>query len=255
MGAGGGSPAGTTAGPVGSNVNDPTHASYTSGISLKNPMYAALAALGLTSGSPLLALMAARKGFGYQPTPSTVSGFGGSGVDAAVNGPGRSLSPSVGMNIDPAMDVYGGAFPDAPTDGSTLGLNGPQGYADLGGYADAADSGVGTGDSSGNTDSGGGEGGGDYAGGGLASVGQYLRGPGDGMSDHIPAQVGGPGGRQIRVAANEYVVPADVVSHLGNGSSDAGARVLDQMGARARKARTGNPKQGRRINPNKILPR
>jgi hypothetical protein len=91
--------------------------------------------------------------------------------------------------------------------------------------------------------------------GGIASVGQYLRGPGDGMSDHIPAQVGGPGGQQIRVAANEYVVPADVVSHLGNGSSDAGARVLDSMGAKVRKARTGNPKQGKQINPGKFMPR
>jgi len=91
--------------------------------------------------------------------------------------------------------------------------------------------------------------------GGLLGVGQYLRGAGDGMSDHIPAQVGGPGGRQIRVAANEYVVPADVVSHLGNGSSDAGARVLDQMGSKVRKARTGNAKQGRQINPGKFMPR
>ena len=91
--------------------------------------------------------------------------------------------------------------------------------------------------------------------GGLLGVGQYLRGAGDGMSDHIPAQVGGPGGRQIRVAANEYVVPADVVSHLGNGSSDAGARVLDSMGSKVRKARTGNAKQGRQINPGKFMPR
>lgn len=91
--------------------------------------------------------------------------------------------------------------------------------------------------------------------GGIAAVGQYLRGPGDGMSDHIPAQVGGPGGRPIRVAANEYVVPADVVSHLGNGSSDAGARVLDQMGSKVRKARTGNAKQGKQINPAKFTPR
>ena len=92
------------------------------------------------------------------------------------------------------------------------------------------------------------------AAGGLLSVGQYLRGPGDGMSDHIPAQVGGPAGRQIRVAANEYVVPADVVSHLGNGSSDAGAKVLDNMGSKVRRARTGNPKQGKRINPAKFTP-
>jgi len=100
-----------------------------------------------------------------------------------------------------------------------------------------------------------GEGGGiGWASGGITSVGQYLRGPGDGMSDHIPARVGGPAGRQIRVAANEYVVPADVVSHLGNGSSDAGAKVLDRMGSKVRSARTGNPKQGKKINPARFTP-
>lgn len=84
-------------------------------------------------------------------------------------------------------------------------------------------------------------------------VGQYLRGPGDGMSDDIDATVHDTG-EGIRVAANEFVVPADVVSHLGNGSSDAGARVLEEMGARVRAARTGNPKQGKKINPGKFLP-
>ena len=52
-----------------------------------------------------------------------------------------------------------------------------------------------------------------------------------------------------------FVVPADVVSHLGNGSSDAGANVLYDMMARVRKARTGNPDQGKQINPKKYLPR
>lgn len=99
--------------------------------------------------------------------------------------------------------------------------------------------------------SGGGSGG--YAGGGLTGIGQYLRGPGDGMSDDIPATVGDTG-EGIRVAASEYVVPADVVSHLGNGSSEAGAQVLDAMGARVRKARTGNSAQGRQINPTKYTP-
>lgn len=86
------------------------------------------------------------------------------------------------------------------------------------------------------------------------SVGQYLRGPGDGMSDDIDATVHDTG-EGIRVAANEFVVPADVVSHLGNGSSDAGARILEEMGARVRAARTGNPKQGKQINPTKFMPR
>jgi hypothetical protein len=50
------------------------------------------------------------------------------------------------------------------------------------------------------------------------------------------------------------VVPADVVSHLGNGSSKAGSKRLYAMLDKVRRARTGNVKQGRQINPNKFLP-
>jgi len=50
------------------------------------------------------------------------------------------------------------------------------------------------------------------------------------------------------------VVPADVVSHLGNGSTDAGAKVLYAMMDRVRKARTGKAKQGKKIMPQKFVP-
>lgn len=86
-----------------------------------------------------------------------------------------------------------------------------------------------------------------------AKGGRMLKGPGDGMSDSIPATIEGK--RPARLANDEFVVPADVVSHLGNGSSDAGANVLYDMMARVRKARTGNPDQGKQINPKKYLPR
>ena len=86
-----------------------------------------------------------------------------------------------------------------------------------------------------------------------AKGGRMLKGPGDGMSDSIPATIEGK--RPARLANDEFVVPADVVSHLGNGSSDAGANVLYDMMARVRKARTGNPNQGKQINPKKYLPR
>jgi hypothetical protein len=94
--------------------------------------------------------------------------------------------------------------------------------------------------------------------GGLSSLGSYsdggrmLKGPGDGMSDSIPANIEGK--RPARLANDEFVVPADVVSHLGNGSSDAGAKVLYDMMAKVRKARTGNSKQGKQINPKKYVP-
>lgn len=83
--------------------------------------------------------------------------------------------------------------------------------------------------------------------------GRMLRGPGDGMSDHIPATIAGK--QPARLADGEFVIPADVVSHLGNGSSDAGSRVLYKMMEKIRRARTGNSKQGKKINPNKFVPR
>ena len=101
---------------------------------------------------------------------------------------------------------------------------------------------------------------GNHAGGGqISHLGDYsdggrlLKGPGDGMSDNIPAMIGQK--QPARLADGEFVIPADVVSHLGNGSTDAGAKVLYQMMERVRKARTGNPQQGKQINSNKFMPR
>jgi hypothetical protein len=83
--------------------------------------------------------------------------------------------------------------------------------------------------------------------------GHLLKGPGDGMSDDIPATIADK--QPARLANEEFVIPADVVSHLGNGSSESGAKVLYEMMARIRKARTGNPKQGKQIDPHKLLPK
>ena len=86
----------------------------------------------------------------------------------------------------------------------------------------------------------------------------FLRGAGDGMSDSIPAQIDGQGKRPhepIRVADGEYIIPADAVSHLGNGSSDAGAKQLDKMVSGIRKARTGKVKQAPQINPTRFTAR
>jgi hypothetical protein len=96
-----------------------------------------------------------------------------------------------------------------------------------------------------------------YAQGGLADLGGYsdggrmLKGPGDGMSDDIPATIANK--QPARLANEEFVIPADVVSHLGNGSSEAGAKQLYKMMDRVRKARTGNKQQGKQINPEKYL--
>lgn len=93
------------------------------------------------------------------------------------------------------------------------------------------------------------------ASGGLASIqpkGYYLGGTTDGMADRVPASIDGV--QEARLSDGEFVVPADVVSHLGNGNSNAGAKELYGMMDRIRKARTGTAKQGREINPTKYTP-
>jgi hypothetical protein len=98
----------------------------------------------------------------------------------------------------------------------------------------------------------------DYAGGGLAYLAnggmppRYLRGGGDGMSDSIPARIGGK--QEARLADGEFVVPADVVSHIGNGSSNAGAKKLYAMMDRARQARTGRTRQAPAVKAERYLP-
>ena len=82
--------------------------------------------------------------------------------------------------------------------------------------------------------------------------GGYLDGAGDGMSDSIPATIEGK--QPARLADGEFVVPADVVSHLGNGSSKAGSKRLYAMLDKVRQARTGNKKQGKEIKAEKYLP-
>jgi hypothetical protein len=96
------------------------------------------------------------------------------------------------------------------------------------------------------------------AAGGIASLGGYsdggrmLKGPGDGMSDSIPASIGNK--QPARLADGEFVVPADVVSHLGNGSTDAGARKLYSMMDKIRKARTGKKRQAPAVKVDKYMP-
>ena len=91
------------------------------------------------------------------------------------------------------------------------------------------------------------------ASGGLAGMakGRYLSGATDGMADKIPARIGGK--QEARLSHGEFVIPADVVSHLGNGNSEAGAKRLYAMMDKIRTARTGTKKQGKQINPDKFL--
>ena len=81
---------------------------------------------------------------------------------------------------------------------------------------------------------------------------RYLRSATDGMADKIPASIDGRD--PAALSGGEFVVPADIVSGLGNGNSDAGAKNLYAMMDRVRKARTGTTEQAPAINPNKMLP-
>jgi hypothetical protein len=97
-----------------------------------------------------------------------------------------------------------------------------------------------------------------FAQGGLGSLQQYavggklVNGAGDGMSDDIKANINGT--QEARLADGEFVIPADVVSHLGNGSTDAGAKQLYAMMDRIRKVRTGRERQAPEVNPRKYMP-
>lgn len=99
------------------------------------------------------------------------------------------------------------------------------------------------------------------AGGGISTLGGYsdggrlLKGPGDGVSDSIPAVIGNK--QPARLADGEFVVPARIVSEIGNGSTEAGARRLYAMMDRVQKARgktVGKGKVAKNTRADKLLP-
>ena len=90
------------------------------------------------------------------------------------------------------------------------------------------------------------------AGGQYGNPGYYLGGATDGMADKVPARI--DGAQEARLSDGEFVIPADVVSHLGNGNSNAGAKTLHGMMDKVRQARTGNTQQGKEINPKNFIP-
>lgn len=85
----------------------------------------------------------------------------------------------------------------------------------------------------------------------MASGGRLVEGPGRGLDDRIVARAGK---QPVLLSDGEFVVPADVVSHLGDGSTKAGVRALESMMRRARKAKTGTTKQASKMDFDKVLP-
>jgi len=102
-----------------------------------------------------------------------------------------------------------------------------------------------------------------YAAGGLGSLPEYaaggklLDGPGDGVSDSIPAVIKGPKPQRAALADGEFVIPARIVSELGNGSTKAGAKRLYAMMDRVQNARrktTGKDRVAVNTRPDSLLP-
>jgi hypothetical protein len=195
------------------------------------------------------------------PVSLEAYGYGMPGQSYGMMGPnsvsGVGVNSREGINaMDALSDSYTGGG-GAPTGGNDTGRSAPGG-----GEAPSA-SGMGAASDGGGRDGDGTP----YAHGGIASLaqggpshlgdysdgGRLLRGPGDGVSDSIPASIGGK--QPARLADGEFVVSADVVSGLGNGSTEAGAKKLYAMMDRVRKARTGNAKMGKTINADKLIPR
>lgn len=166
-------------------------------------------------------------------------------TQAAIRGTGGGPLSGPAWGTEPS---YGGYGTTGPGSASGIGVGSTEGINAMDAMSDAAGGGGFTG-----ADSNGGFGpstSGELAQGGLAALagggqshlgdysdgGRLLRGPGDGVSDSIPASIGGK--RPARLADGEFVVPARIVSELGNGSTEAGARKLYEMMARIQKARS-----------------
>jgi len=189
------------------------------------------------------------------PTSMLMSGinalFGAPNNFAPVSDAGTSLdAANTAQSMQSMQDAL--AADTAAAQGTTTG--------GISNAASSAADGYGTGDTAGF--GGGTEGGGDgWAQGGITNLGDYsdggrlLRGPGDGVSDDIPAMIGQK--QQARLADGEFVVPARIVSELGNGSTEAGARQLYAMMDRVQKARTktiGKDKVATNSRAAKLLP-
>jgi hypothetical protein len=166
-------------------------------------------------------------------------------VADAVASPASSATPSGG-----STSVGDGTAPGATGDGDSAGDDAVGGYYSRG-KLNYRSKDMAMGGATG------------YAmGGGLGSLGSYsdggrlLRGPGDGVSDSIPATIGRKQ-QPARLADGEFVIPARIVSELGNGSTDAGAKKLYAMMDRVQRARsktTGKNKVAANSRADKYLP-
>lgn len=214
---------------------------------------AAAFAAGLNAAAAagdLAGMNAGSFGSGFAGTGGNIgdASTGGSTVGTDALGPGDNASASA--DAAAAADAAAGAAGAAAgaDAGSGLGYGGDSGYGGdgpgAGGYY-ARGGGIKQ----------------RYAYGGNSHLGDYsdggrlLRGPGDGVSDSIPAMIGRR--QPARLADGEFVVPARIVSELGNGSTEAGARKLYAMMDRVQRARrktVGKGKVAKNSRADRYLP-
>ena len=269
-----------TGSPTGSAIGDIGYAISNQSIS---PVAAAIASAMMDSmSSTSVTSSNATNGMDVASDAATAAG-----ASTAAGADGPAGAGSTGMGSDTGGE---GASAGVGTGGGAAGDSGAAGGGGGGAAGDGGSGGSGSssgGDGGGGSSGGGGgDGGGgdarggfyhngqfDYhphmaygglamlANGGLGSLGGYsdggrlLRGPGDGVSDSIPAQIGNK--QPARLADGEFVVPARIVSELGNGSTEAGARQLYKMMDRVQNARgktTGKEKVAKNTNAAKYLP-
>jgi hypothetical protein len=195
---------------------------------------------------PGMGALSAARDFGFTGLGALANFFGGTQAPAPVSDMGTSV---VGRSMQDMQDAYNADMSAAQTqsisDQSNAGAspsdNSPAGGFGEGQYAHGGMT--------------------HYAQGGISNLGSYsdggrlLRGPGDGVSDDIPAMIGQK--QQARLADGEFVVPARIVSELGNGSTEAGARQLYAMMDRVQKARkktVGKDKVATDSRAHKLLP-
>ena len=201
------------------------------------------------------------RGDGYETTGGNALSLGQTLSDFGLTSLGDTISANARMGMNAQTGAYSqeaqnqraaeaAAMSYAPPELGTWGLGYDTGGMDVGGgggYGGYNGESGGAQGFSGEYAAGGMAG---YAAGGLGSLGSYsdggrlLRGPGDGVSDSIPATIGRK--RQpARLADGEFVVPARIVSELGNGSTEAGARKLYAMMDRIQANRKKSVGRGR----------
>ena len=217
-----------------------------------NPLYAAVTQLGQKAfGLTFLADLQEKMMPGFQANQRTLT-YGYTPADFGVNATRMGA-----MQDDLIADTEGARAAQQANSSYGTGVGNP-GESYGGGNQSGNESTAGEGTGDGGAGSGGGRSAGDARGGfynhgkfdqrpqdmaagGISNLGDYsdggrlLRGPGDGISDSIPAVIGQK--RPARLADGEFVVPARIVSELGNGSTEAGARKLYAMMERVQKAR------------------